>query len=29
MREVRGTDRLPGDDILPEFDVPVAALFEE
>jgi Uma2 family endonuclease len=29
MREVRGTDRLPGDHILPEFDVPVAALFEE
>jgi Uma2 family endonuclease len=29
VREFRESDRLPGDDVLPGFDEPVAALFEE
>lgn len=29
VREFAETDRLPGDDILPGFEVPVASLFEE
>lgn len=29
VREFRETDRLPGDDVLPAFEVPVAALFAE
>ena len=29
VREFKGTDSLPGDDVLPGFNVPVAALFEE
>ena len=29
VREFRESDRLPGDDVLPGFETPVAALFEE
>ena len=29
VREIRETDRLTGDDVLPGFEVPVASLFEE
>lgn len=29
VRELRETDRLPGDDVLPGFELPVTALFEE
>lgn len=29
VREFRDSDRLPGDDVLPGFEVPVAQLFEE
>jgi Uma2 family endonuclease len=29
VREFRETDRLPGDDVLPGFEVPVSELFEE
>jgi len=29
VREFRETDRLPGDDVLPGFEVPVAQLFEQ
>ena len=29
VRELRETDRLSGDDVLPGFEVPVASLFEE
>lgn len=29
VREFQEADRLPGDDVLPEFDVSVASLFEE
>ncbi len=29
VREFREADRLPGDDVLPGFDVAVAELFEE
>jgi hypothetical protein len=29
VREIRETDRLAGDDVLPGFEIDVAALFEE
>jgi hypothetical protein len=29
VREIRETDRLTGDDVLPGCEVPVASLFEE